>query len=126
MLCHNFLIGNGHTCALEPRVFWEDTRQPVERGSETYNVMSQLDNFLIGKGHTCALRTTVRNMVRTIGTLVPLVLSIVKTSTTWYQWYQSGTNGTILPYMVHGTCTSGTMVVRTYVLIMLCHNFLAF
>ncbi len=34
MSCHNFLIGKGHTRALRPRVFWEDTQQPVERGSE--------------------------------------------------------------------------------------------
>jgi hypothetical protein len=34
MLCHNFLIGKGTHAHREPRVFWEDTRQPVERGSE--------------------------------------------------------------------------------------------
>jgi hypothetical protein len=36
MLCHNFLIGKGRTCALRAtRVFWEDTTgQPDERRSE--------------------------------------------------------------------------------------------
>jgi hypothetical protein len=34
MLCHNFLIGKGTHVHREPCVFWEDTRQPVERGSE--------------------------------------------------------------------------------------------
>jgi hypothetical protein len=32
MLCHNFLIGKGHTCAL--RTTREDTRQSDERGSD--------------------------------------------------------------------------------------------
>ncbi len=34
MLCHNLLIGKGKHVHREPRVFWEDTRQPVEGGSE--------------------------------------------------------------------------------------------
>jgi hypothetical protein len=45
MLFHNFLIEKGTHVDREPRVFWEDTRQPVERGSEcraTYTLATAL------------------------------------------------------------------------------------
>jgi hypothetical protein len=53
MLCHNFLIGKGHTFAR--RVFWEDTRQPAERRSEyratrTYPLAPALTPLLQQRG----------------------------------------------------------------------------
>jgi hypothetical protein len=67
LICHNFLIGKGHTCALRTTCVLGGGYEPwyVHKHVRTFNVMSQLHvlimlchNFLIGKGHTCALRTT--------------------------------------------------------------------
>jgi hypothetical protein len=88
MLCHSFLIGKGHTCAPRTRVFWEDTRQLVERRSECRAT------------HAYTVATILTPLHSSTARRATMLCSYTLCREHVYHWYQQGTSRVRwLPYL---------------------------